>query len=199
MNFASLLQKVHSFACEKYFGIQTTGRVHSSVPGCGYYSALPYRVTFRILKNLRLTNADVFVDVGCGKGRVVCCACRLPLRRVVGLELNKGLLQEAIENVAAMRGVRSEFEPVAGPAQQYDFRDATVVFFFNPFEQEPMVQVINKLGVSYKTSARRIRIAYANCIYEKPMYAATWLRKCEEWPPNTFPAFGRAISFWESV
>ena len=32
-----------------------------------------------------LAPGDVFVDVGCGKGRVVCCAARRPLRRVVGI------------------------------------------------------------------------------------------------------------------
>lgn len=199
MNLTSLTQKVHSFTYELYLGIQTKGRVDSTIAGYGYYSPLPYLVILAILKRLGLKQDDVFVDVGCGKGRVVCCACRLPICRVVGIEVNKELLDQALVNVTKMHGQRCEFEPVAGQAEEYDFHDTTALLLFNPFDIGPMRQVIDKLSESYKASPRLIKIAYANCLYQQPMEAATWLRKSEEWSATRFAGFGRAVSFWESV
>lgn len=199
MNLTSLIQKVHSFTYELSLGIRTSGNVSSAIDEYGYYSPLPYRVILAILKRLSLKQDDVFVDVGCGKGRIVCCACRLPIRRVVGIEVNEQLLQQAIANVARMHGRHCEFEPIACRAEEYDFHDATALLLFNPFGIGPMRKFMDRLSASYKVSPRPIKIVYANCLYEQPMKAAAWLRKSEEWSATRFAGFGRAVSFWETI
>ena len=51
-----------------------------------YYATVPYRAIFRILTFLSLKPSDVFVDLGCGKGRVVCCAATYDIAEAIGIE-----------------------------------------------------------------------------------------------------------------
>lgn len=199
MRIEAFKQKFHSYVYEHYLGVRTTGRVAASIPDGGHYSALPYKVILEILDRLALTNNDVFVDIGCGKGRAVCCACRLPIRRVVGIEVNQSLCNLTQRNIDRVRGRRCTFQSILGRAEEYDFLDATVIYLFNPFGQDSMARLVERLTTSYNASQRRIQIAYANCLYEQPFREAAWLRKIEEWPASKFLAFGRAVSFWESI
>ena len=196
MNLSLFSQKVRSFVSERYLGIDTTGAVDPTVKWGVHYTPLPYHIISRILTRLELERSDIFVDIGCGKGRVVCCACRLPVRRVVGIEVNQDLLKQADSNVAHMRGPKASFEPIPLPAEAYDYPDATAIYLYNPFDRPIMDQVFQKLTQSYLRNPRRIRVAYANCVHEEPLRQTGWLKKQDEWPAREFPGFGCPISFW---
>ncbi len=64
---------------EMRLGVSTRG-VHGFEPADWsqrehtYYITVSYRGIFHILDSLALQSSDVLVDLGCGKGRVVCCA-----------------------------------------------------------------------------------------------------------------------------
>jgi SAM-dependent methyltransferase len=192
-------QKLHSFAAERYLGIRTTGWTAPINRGGVHYTPLPYQLVFRMLRRAQLGSDDVFIDVGCGKGRVVCCACRYPIRRVVALEVNGRLLAEAMENVSRVKGRKVAVEPVEGPAEEYEFRDASVIYLYNPFDQPTTHQVLGRIRDSYRAHPRHIRIIYANCRHEGALIEGGWLRRCEQWPADRYPGFGYPVSFWESV
>src|SRR5262249_16705051 len=118
-----LWHKAYSWWYEFYLHIDTRGAVQPLTNEGVHYTPLPYPMIARMLKLLDLTPNDVFVDVGCGKGRVVCCACRLPVKRVVALELNRNLLDQAVENARKVRGRRAPVDPVATSAEEYDYAD----------------------------------------------------------------------------
>lgn len=199
MRLSTFCQRLDSLFWESYLGIETTGFLASTVPGGVHYTPLPYQVIRRILDRLELSPNDVFVDIGCGKGRVVSCACRRALRKVVGVEVNEVLLQQAIANVARVRNGKSPFEGQAVLAETYDYSDATAIYLYNPFDRPIMEQVFARIGESYRRQPRRLRVAYANCLHEDCLRQTGWLVKREEWSASRFPGFGCPISFWSSV
>ncbi len=193
-----LPQKLSSYVFERFLRIDTTGAVDPTVQWGVHYTPLPYEVIWRILGWLQLTPRDVFVDIGCGKGRVVCCACRFPVNRVVGVEVNPLLLEKAESNVRKMRRCRSRFEPLLMPAEQYHYDDATAIYLYNPFDKPIMEKVFGRIDASYRRKPRLLRVAYANCLHEEFLQRTGWLKKREEWPASQFPGFGCPISLWSS-
>jgi len=193
-----LAQKIESFYYELRLGIRTTGFAASTVEWGVHYTPLPYRAIRQILDRLSLGADDVFVDIGCGKGRVVCCASRLPLRRVVAIEVNERLLKSTIENAAAVRGRKTPVESLAVSADDYDYADTTAIYLYNPFGRPVMDRVFARIDQSFKRNPRKIQVAYANCLHEGAFEPLGWLAKREEWPASKFPGFGCPISFWSS-
>lgn len=183
---------------EAYLGIDTRGAVDSLTAEGVHYTPLPYAMIFRLIDFLSLTPTDVFVDVGCGKGRVTACVCRLPVERVVALELNRALLDKAVVNATRVRGRTAPIEAVHGPAGSYDYHDATVVYLYNPFNERLTSELINRLFASYSERPRPIRVVYANPVHELALVRHGWLQKFAEWPATDFPSFGYPVSFWSS-
>jgi SAM-dependent methyltransferase len=111
-----------------------------------------------------------FVDLGCGKGRVLLMAGVLPFARVVGVEYSPRLAGIARDNLQRYRG------PRAAEAISVEICDAIcfeyppgdlVVFMYHPFDEVIMRQVVQALvGL---TQLRRQRVLV---LYFKPVYAA---------------------------
>lgn len=193
-------QRALSVATERWWRIDTTGRVEATTPEGVHYTPLPYVIIFRILDHLELGPRDVFVDIGSGKGRVLCCAARRRLSRVVGIEPNEDLVRVARGNMSRLRGVRTPVDLVVAMADAYDFADATVVYLYNPFGYSATAQVMETLARSHAANPRRLRVVYANPVHDQAMLEQhRWLKKTVEWPAADFPGFGYPVSFWESL
>jgi SAM-dependent methyltransferase len=195
---AGLLSKMHGLFWETYLGVETRGQVPAVVAGGVHYSPLPFQAISRMLDRLELSPDDVLVDLGCGKGRVLCLACRRRLHQVIGIEINHDLIKTARRNIDCIRHKQSPVKIVELLAQNYEYDDATVIFMFNPFDEKTIEQVFAKLDDSYRKKPRKIKVAYAYCAYEQPLKNLGWLRRMEEWPPSYVMGFTKAISFWES-
>jgi predicted RNA methylase len=190
--------KIASVCFEAYLGIDTRGAVRPPTDEGVHYTPLPYPMIRRMLRSLNLRPNDVFVDIGCGKGRVVCCACRLPIHRVVALELNSTLLDQTLDNVEMLRGKRAPVQPIRMSADEYDYADATVAYLYNPFNARITELVIDRLFESYLKQPRTIRVVYANPVHEYVLRKYNWLEKYHEWPATAFPVFGYPVSFWRT-
>ena len=183
---------------ERYFRISTTGYVSPVSNGGTHYTPLPYQILWKMFKHLDLRAADVNEHIACGKGRVICCACRTPVGRVVGIEVNDKLANEARQNLRNVRGCRSQTEVLSIYAEKYDYADATVLYLYNPFDEAIFRKTLAKVDASFRAHPRPFRIVYANNMYERPLEELGWLRKYQEWPAEAFPAFGYPIAFWAS-
>ena len=96
-----------------------------------------------------------FVDVGCGKGRVLLLASRFPFARIVGLEFVPSLVEVARKNLSTLgeRGARIETEVC--DATEYVFPDEPlVVYLFNPFTADVLREVVNRLTASLERAPR---------------------------------------------
>ena len=104
-----------------------------------HYVPSAWHVLPRALRYIGVSDRDVFVDFGCGKGRVVHQAARRPFRRVVGVEISPVLAEVARSGLAARRHQHRCRDVEIVVADVTAFRvpdDLTVGFFYRPFMGE---------------------------------------------------------------
>lgn len=167
--------RVSNLLWEVGLGISTRGVLDVEHPDSYHYAAVPYRTVRKILKRLALTRADVFIDVGCGKGRVLCSAARYPVREVVGLDLSTELCDQARVNAQRMRGRRAHIAVHDSDALEFDYSAGTVFTFFNPFGPATLDSVLAK--IREQVGSRVIRIAYANPMHQETFARHDWLEQ----------------------
>ena len=119
------------------------------------YLPVEYYYAYAVLRRLQPAATDVICDVGCGKGRFLCIAARYPVRRVLGIELQRELCAAARENLVRLRGRRAPAEVICANCTELDFPDdVTIVFMFNPFGTETMISFLGRIGTSLRRKPR---------------------------------------------
>ena len=109
-------------------------------------------------------NNDVFLDYGCGKGRVIAVAAMYPFRRVTGVEYSAALCEIAEQNIqrASKQFKCQDVEIINADAGQYKLpNDVSLIFLFNPFGEDVLDRVHLRIGESLKQAPRRLRLIYA--------------------------------------
>jgi SAM-dependent methyltransferase len=105
-----------------------------------------------------------FVDFGAGKGRVLLLASRYRFRRVVGIEFSQELYEIARRNVAAYSSVVgpiAQIELVNDDATNFDVpNEPCILYFYNPFGEDVMSVVLEKITKSYQTRPRKLYFIY---------------------------------------
>jgi predicted RNA methylase len=131
--------------------------------------AMRYEVTRarpfqRLLRLLDLPTDGVFVDIGCGKGRVLMVAAGCGFTRLAGVEYSHELCEVARENLSLFRrktGLKFDAEVVEADAVDYDIPpDASVFFMFNPFYSEILEMVAWKIARSVAEHPRKVWLIY---------------------------------------
>jgi hypothetical protein len=159
------VQTAWSVAIDWALGVRTTPGYSRPVTTPSGDRPFGWTQTARLLRRHRLGPDDVLVDIGSGAGRVVLFgAARYACRRVIGVERDDRLDAIARRNAAALRlRARTPIELVHADALEFDLPDdATVIFFFNPFEGHALDQLVAKLAASIDRNPRRVRLLYAN-------------------------------------
>jgi SAM-dependent methyltransferase len=114
---------------------------------------------------------DVFVDLGCGKGRpLIQFARRFPVDRVVGVEYDPGLADICRENLRRTQGRHKarSWEVLVGDARSFQVPDdATIVYIANPFAGDVFAESLERIVESQDRRPRPMRLAYASPV-EKP-------------------------------
>jgi cyclopropane fatty-acyl-phospholipid synthase-like methyltransferase len=183
---------------EYYLGVKTRGTDKCAHADGVAYEPNPYHVIRTVLANLDLQADDVFADIGCGKGRVLCCAARWRLQKLIGIEVQPHLLEIARRNLAHVRGALSPVDLHAAPAEEFDYTGVTAVYMFHPFGPETMRRVLLRLAAAAASRARPLRVAYTNSAHDNVIAAAGWLKLRQRWPPSKFAGMLRPVSFWQS-
>ena len=111
--------------------------------------------------------SSIFVDFGCGLGRVVLYASRFPFLKVIGVEASPSLSSAAariLEDYFARRqGNGPEWEIVHSDAGRYPVPDQASVFFFNdPFDETVLEPVVENILASRSAAPRRVFAIYLN-------------------------------------
>jgi precorrin-6B methylase 2 len=164
-----------------------------------HYVPTTYASIFRVLRHLKVNRDDVLVDFGCGLGRAVFVASWMGVKRAIGVEIDERLVAAARHNQRGSRVRDRDIEIVQAAAEQWEPRDVTVVFMFNPFGTGTMQSVLDRLEADLKRNPRRIRIAYENPIHSSVLDGATFLRRTGSWDagkPSTYPY---PVMVWESI
>lgn len=173
-----------------------TGGVYRPEPGSVIGQNWVYGITYQAvdpedflaaLEALPLDYADfTFIDFGAGKGRAVLLASRFPFKRIVGVEYCPKLARVARENIARFPDSEKrcrQIEIVISDATEFPIPDGPLLlFFFNPFGEPVMAQVVKNVAQACEQTPRRLCV-----VYFTPYFAHLWekfgnLRRLRETP-----------------
>lgn len=125
------------------------------------YEPVHYAALKIIDEKVPLAADEVFYDLGCGKGRVLCHFARKPIRKAAGVEYDPALAAVAKANIERLVGRQVEASVIVGDAAGQDYSDATLIFMFNPFGADTMRGVLNRV-----VGRSGLRIVYAGPVQE---------------------------------
>ena len=183
---SSLYRRVEERWWDYRLGIDTrSGRkwTGSVPPHCVPYEPLPYRVLERALRTLTVTERDVLLDYGCGKGRALVAAAQRPFARVLGVELVPELTRAARANVArAHRRLACQVVQVyESDARTFDVPDdVTVIFMFNPFDGALRGEVADRVEESLLRRPRRLTVLAIDHLRNGDIFPRPWLVRKRE-------------------
>ena len=165
-----LLQEIKG---EKKYGIRTTGAdelqtledkgidiEHSNV-----YMPASYDLLEDIFEKLHISKFKHLLDIGCGKGRVLCVAAQLGVKKVSGIDFSKEFCTAATNNLLITKRNFPEldFKIYNNDAFYFEIAsDADCIFMFNPFDDLIMSAVVENIEVSLGENPREITIIYFN-------------------------------------
>lgn len=162
-----LEKKVLAAIFERRMGVSTSAEIESDELGYDdeqvhSYGPAEWRTLKRALPRSEVTSQDVFVDLGCGLGRVLLMALDYPFKRVIGVELSPQLHAAAQANVASAKLARAEaIEVVLADVREYEIPDdVTFVFHYNPFSGDVFEGAMARVFASFDRAPRRLRIVY---------------------------------------
>jgi SAM-dependent methyltransferase len=148
-------------------GLNTSRNVFFPTPDGGgrVYVAgpTPWHILPRALRKVGASDHDVFVEFGCGKGRVVHQAARWPLKRVIGVEIIPEVAGFAERLVVAQRRKYrcNSVEIVTCDAARFRVPDdLTIAYHAYGFHEKTMDAVLRNLIESIDSRPRRVRLIY---------------------------------------
>ena len=156
--------ETHTFVELDALGVDKSHREHAHM----------YQPTFgaplrRLLKELRIPSEKVFVDLGCGKGKVLLVASEFGFKEARGVEISPSLCEVARRNCAIYRSKKKTgtvFSILNSDALDYEIRDDEDIFFlFNPFDAYVLEQVVQNISASLQKHRRKIWIIYRNAVH----------------------------------
>ncbi len=145
-------------------------------------------------RRLKLAREDVFYDIGCGMGRILCVVARRRIRKCVGIELLEPLCQQARRNGLRLRGRKAPIEIICADAARADLSEGTVYYLFNPFGKDTLRDFLANLETSISRDPRKVKVVYYNPIHESVLKASGWLTKFDEF--STWS--GVRVTYWKS-
>ena len=157
---------------------ETSGRVIEPdhfLPDNVHYEPSPWDCLKWAIRPRDIQPGDVFVDLGCGLGRVVCQAAAMPFSRVEGVEISPRLAATAQRIVEGRREsvVAGDVRIVVANAADYAIPDdATYVYLYHPFAGETFRRVIGNVVASLDRRPRPLRLVYV-CPAMDDVIAAT--------------------------
>jgi len=134
---------------EKKLGIKTSSFKKSESTEFFHYQGASYLVLQEIFSGIfEQTKPFNFVDIGCGKGRVIFVAEFAGYNHLTGIELDDLLLKVALNNEILYTRKRksSIINFVHNNALNFDYKNLpTLYFLFNPFSEAVLRKVLEKI------------------------------------------------------
>ena len=118
----------------------------------------------KALSLYKIRNEDILMDIGCGKGKVMCICSRYPFRKILGLELSPDLAAVARRNFKTLGLDRCEV--IVGDAAVFtDYDECTFLYMFNPVPEEVFRSLLANVTESLLRRPRKCVLIYMNPLY----------------------------------
>ena len=136
--------------------------------GDGYVNGpVSYWILYSYLDCKKLRTGEVFYDIGCGDGRVLCMVARHRIAKCVGIELSEAFAAKARANAKSLRGRLAPIEVRVGDAVEMDYSDGTTFYFGDPFGADTMLAVLNCIHGTLVSNPRPVQFIFVLPIAEK--------------------------------
>jgi SAM-dependent methyltransferase len=175
-------------------GVHTDGRIPYVPSG---WRSLP-----SALRHIPISEDDVFLDLGCGKGRVVLQAAERPFKRVIGVELSPELIAVAQENLHAARPKLrcQDIELIEADITTWPIPDdVTILYAYNPVRGELFEAAMKGMIASYDRNPRPLVLLYRYPREHDVLDASgrfQLLRTITSWRPRRSWASATAINIY---
>ena len=158
---------------EKKYDIQTTGadelrnleKKGIDITHATIYMPASYDLLEHIFEKFNPATFNHFVDIGCGKGRILCVAATLGAKKISGIDLSKEFCEVAKENLSTTKKTYPAFQYKVYNNDAFYFDiddDVDCIFMFNPFDETIMSGVLENIEISLENKPRKITIIYVN-------------------------------------
>lgn len=147
----------HENNWDKLLQVKTTGRDETNADEYHHpYEPTPYTVLERLVTSGLITQEDMVLDYGCGKGRVGFFLFYRTKAKTIGIEYDDRILDIALENQkTTISRVKPDF--VLTKAEEYEVPpDVNRCYFFNPFSVEILQKVMARIIKSYYENPREV-------------------------------------------
>ena len=142
------------------------------------YEALNYYILETLLENFRklFPGEKSILDIGSGKGRVMVVAAHYGFINITGVDFARELCAAAERNI---NKIKAQFRDTTFTIYCKDILNYTidksdkVFFLYNPFNNEIMEKLLEKIDRSVKEHSRTIYFIYAN-----PQQKEILIQKC---------------------
>ncbi len=137
--------------------------------GCVPYLPVPVETLLRTIARAKITNDDVFVDVGSGLGRAMMFVHLATGAAAIGLEIQEDLANRA-RALALSHGL-ARIITLCGDAEKLigSVTSGTVFFFYCPFGADRALRVMN--AIKPLALVRPLRL----CFVDMPIPAVPWI------------------------
>lgn len=177
---------------EKKYGINTTGadelmnleQLGIDISHATLYMPVSYSLLEEIFEQLTISSRIHFLDIGCGKGRVLCMAAHYGFTKVTGIDFSKQLCDNAKDNLKLTQEKKPslQYQVINNDAFYFEIPDdADCIFFFNPFDEIIMSAVVKNIMASLRRKQRPVNIIYVNPLQKKYFlnagFTETWHSK----------------------
>ena len=169
----------HEIAGEKKYLIQTTGIdklkrlsvVGDNKENASIYQGANYYLLEKAFDFLRKEKATgAIVDFGSGKGRIMVVAAFYGYKKIKGIEFAAALSAYAKKNIDGIQWKYPDtnFSILTENAVSYKVdKEDSIFFFFNPFDEKIVLQVVKNIMKSLKKYPRKVHVVYLNPMHQE--------------------------------
>ena len=158
---------------EKKYGIQSTGADELDlleekgidIDHSNIYMPASYDLLEEVFTKMEMANFKHVLDIGCGKGRVLCVAAHFGVQKVSGIDFSKEFCQVATKNleITQQKLKQLDFKIYNNDAFYFEIpEDVDCIFMFNPFDDLIMSGVLDNIEESLDEHPRSMTIIYFN-------------------------------------
>src|SRR5665213_2143538 len=181
--------RIHTMGEDELISLKEKG---VDISHASIYMPLNYYVLEKLMnESIRYNGNKTFLDIGCGKGRVMIVAAAYGFTRIWGIDFSKAFCEETemITGLYARRNPGTRFTVIHGDASVFDIPpDISTLFLFNPFDEVLMWMVVSNIVRSQERNPRCVRVLYANPLYKSVFldFGFTEIFQLKKW--NLFEA-----------
>jgi SAM-dependent methyltransferase len=140
----------------------------NKTPGLEYQSHHP-AIIRAALGSLEIRYQDYsFVDIGCGKGRVLLVASEFPFHKIIGIEFVPQLAEQARRNLKTYRARNRKcfaIEAITADATEYELApEPQVLYFYSPFSKSVLAKVLDNVEASVQESPRPLLVLFSGVL-----------------------------------